>query len=249
MKNSIKLFILAAIIIVAASCENKPSTMSYTLTGNFSYVLDLPEAYPTVDSLYYNKYIMLDNYSALCTSCNDVNSGFSGGWKVSAKKGGAEDTDELLIFTSAGKYAGYTEPKTGFANKTYAVFFPSMSSGYDIVFKYKDYFTKSTCNVLGFYINNTKYTEKLAEEGKIADGDYFKVTATFFKNDLPVCTEEFYLVDYTGAEHKIVKDWTAWDMKTAKGYDVDAVKFSVSSTTLLPTFCLDILLASVAVEY
>ena len=56
MKNSIKLFILAAIIIVAASCENKPSTMSYTLTGNFSYVLDLPEAYPTVDSLYYNKY-------------------------------------------------------------------------------------------------------------------------------------------------------------------------------------------------
>ena len=38
-------------------------------------------------------------------------------------------------------------------------------------------------------------------------------------------------------------------MKTAKGYDVDAVKFSVSSTTLLPTFCLDILLASVAVEY
>lgn len=165
------------------------------------------------------------------------------------EKGGAEDTDELLIFTSAGKYAGYTEPKTGFANKTYAVYFPSMSSGYDIVFKYKDYFTKSTCNVLGFYINNTKYTEKLAEEGKIADGDYFKVTATFFKNDLPVCTEEFYLVDYTGAEHKIVKDWTAWDMKTARGYDVDAVKFSVSSTTLLPTFCLDILLASVAVEY
>ena len=81
MKNSIKLFILAAIIIVAASCENKPSTMSYTLTGNFSYVLDLPKEYPTVDSLYYNKYIMLDNYSALCTSCNDVNSGFSGGWK------------------------------------------------------------------------------------------------------------------------------------------------------------------------
>lgn len=75
------------------------------------------------------------------------------------EKGGAEDTDELLIFTSAGKYAGYTEPKTGFANKTYAVYFPSMSSGYDIVFKYKDYFTKSTCNVLGFYINNTKYTE------------------------------------------------------------------------------------------
>lgn len=249
MKNSIKLFTLAAIIIAAVSCENKPSTMSYTLTGNFSYLLDYPTDYPTVDSLYYNKYIMLDNYSALCTSCDDVNSGFSGGWKVSTKKGGADDADELLVFTSAGKYAGYTDSKTDFASKTYAVYSPSLSSGYDIVFKYKDYFTKSTCNVLGFYINNTKYTEKLADEGKIADGEYLKVTATFFKNDLPVCTEEFDLVDYTGAEHKIVKDWTAWDMKTARGVDVDAVKFSVSSTTLLPNFCLDIFLASVAVEY
>ena len=108
---------------------------------------------------------------------------------------------------------------------------------------------RATSSSSSAFSRNTKYTEKLADEGKIADGDYFKVTATFFKNDMPVCTEEFYLVDYTGAEHKIVKDWTAWDMKTARGYDVDAVKFSVSSTTLLPTFCLDILLASVAVEY
>ncbi len=249
MKNSIKLFSLAAIVVAAVSCESKPSTMSYTLTGNFSFVLDYPTEYPTVDSLYYNKYIMLDSYSALCTSCDDVNSGFSGGWKISAKKGGADDTDELLKFTSAGKYAGYTAPKSGFANKAYAVYSQSLSSGYDIVFKYKDYFSKSTCNVLGFYINNTKYTEKLADEGKIADGEYLKVTATFYKNDLPVCTEEFDLVDYTGAEHKIVKDWTAWDMKDAVGHDVDAVKFSVSSTTLLPYFCLDILVASVAVEY
>ena len=245
MKNSIKLFSLAAIIIAAVSCESKPSTMSYTLTGNFSFVLDYPTQYPTVDSLYYNKYIMLDSYSALCTSCDDVNSGFNGGWKVSAKKGGADDT---LKFTSAGKYAGYTEPKSGFADKAYAVYSQSLS-GYDIMFKYKDYFSKSTCRVLGFYINNTKYIEKLADEGKIADGEYLKVTATFFKNNLPVCTEEFDLVDCTGAERKIVKDWTAWNMKTAMDYDVDAVKFSVSSVTLPQYFCLDILVASVAVEY
>ena len=249
MKNSIRLLILAAIVIAAVSCDSKPSTMSYTLTGNFSYVLDYPTEYPVIDSLYYNKYIMLDNYSALCNSCEDMNSGFSGGWKVSIKKGGIGDSDELMMFTSAGKNAGYTESKTGFASKTYAVYSPSLSSGYDIVFKYKDYFSKSTCNVLGFYINNTKYTEKLADDGKITDGDYLKVTATFFKNDQPVCTEEFDLVDYTGTEHKIVKDWTPWEMKTAQGYDVDAVKFSVKSTTLLPSFCLDFLLASVAVEY
>ncbi len=249
MKNSIKIFISAVILLAAVSCEEKPSTMSYTLTGKFSYVLDSPTEYPFVDSLYYNKYIMLDNYSALCTTCSDLNSGFNGGWKVSMKKGGTGDTDDLLMFTSAGANAGYTDSKSGFANKAYAVYSPSLSSSYDVVFNYKNYFSKSTCNVLGFYINNTKYVEKLADNGEIADGEYLKVTATFFKNDLPVCTEEFDLVDYKSSEHKIVKDWTAWDMKKAVDFDVDAVKFSVSSATLPASFCLDIFIAAVSVEY
>lgn len=249
MKNSHKILILAAILFAAVSCEDKPSTLSYTMTGRFSYVLESPSVYPLVDSLYYNKYIMLDNYSALCTNCTDVNTGFNGGWKVSTKVGGVSDTDELMMFTSAGANAGYTDSKAGFADKAYAVYSSAMSSGYDIQFNYKSYFSKSNCNVIGFYINNTKYVEKLAEEGKIAEGEYLKVTATFFKNDLPVCTEEFDLVDYKSSEHKIVKDWTAWDMKKAQAYDVDAVKFSVASATLPSAFCLDLLLASVAVEY
>jgi hypothetical protein len=249
MKNSIRLIIMAVILAVAVSCENKPSTLNYTLTGNFYYVAKNSTEYPTVDSLYYNKYLMLDNYSSLCTSCDDANTGFNGGWKVSLKKGSESDTDELLMFTSAGKYAGYTDPDNNFTSKTYAVFSPSSSSSYDIVFKYGDYFSASSCRVLGFYINNTKYVEKLAEEGLIADGEYLKVTATFYLKDSAVCTEEFDLVDYTGSERKIVKDWTAWNMKTAKQHDVDAVKFSLSSVSLPQSFCLDILMASISVEY
>ncbi len=250
MKNSIKLFILAAVITAAVSCEIDPSSTSFTLAGSFSYVSEDPTHYPAVDSLYYNKYIYLDNYSALCTSCGDVNSGFSGGWKISMKKGGEADSEELQNFTSAGKYAGYTNTTSGFADKAYAVFSqPSLSTGYDIVFNYKNIATKSSCNVLGFYINNTKWVEKLAEEGKIADGEYLKVTATFYKNDTAVCTEEFDLVDCTGSEPKIVKDWTAWNMKTASGYNVDAVKFSLSSNSLPLSFCLDLLVANVSLEY
>ena len=103
----------------------------------------------------------------------------------------------------------------------------------------------------GLWINNTKYVEKLAEEGSIADGDYLKVKAMFFKNDIQVCTEEFDLVDYPGAEHKIVKDWTAWEMKEAKSFDVDAIKFDVStnSASLPQNFCMDFLIASISVEY
>lgn len=251
MKNSIKFFTLAAILLAAVSCENKPSTMSYTLAGQFGYVADYPTEYPVMDSLYYNKYIPLDNYSALCTSCEDLNSGFIGGWKVSLKKGGVEDPYDLQVFTSAGKHAGLTsEASEGLSNKAYAVYSPSLST-YDIVFNYKNFFTKSSCMVQGFYINNTKYVEVLADEGRISDGDYLKVTASFYKDDIKVCDEEFYLVDYTGAEKKIVKDWTPWDMKTAKTFEVDAVKFSVETSNLiLPSaFCLDFLIASISIEY
>lgn len=250
MKNSIKLLVLAVISIAAISCENKPSTMSYTLAGQFDYVSEFPQDYPVVDSLYYNKYIMMDNFSALCTSCDDVNSGFTGGWKVSLKKGSMTDPYDLQVFSSAGKYAGVHSSESNVGNKSYAVYAPSGAT-YDIVFKYKDSFTKSTCYVSGFWINNTKYVEKLADEGLITDGDFLKVKADFFKNDIQVCSEEFTLVDYTGAEHKIVKDWTVWEMKEASKFDVDAIKFSVStaSGTIPPYFCLDFLVANISVEY
>lgn len=250
MKNSIKLLVLAAVCASAISCETKPSTVSYTLGGTFGYIADNPEAYTVIDSLYYNKYVVMDAYSVLCTSCEDMNTNFNGGWKVSFKKGSSSESDDLQMFASAGPNAGLTDSKTGVANKAYAVLTPSLQD-YDISFKYKEYFSKSTCNVKGFYINNTKYVETLANKGLINDGDYLKVTATFFKNSLPVCTEEFYLVDYTGAEKKIVKDWTVWEMKDAPKFDVDGIKFSVSSArgTLPESFCMDLLVASVALEY
>lgn len=251
MKNSIKLIALAAVAIAAISCENKPSTMSYTLAGQFGYVAEYPQEFPMVDSLYFNKYVMMDDYSALCSSCDEANSGFNGGWKISLKKGSDKDSEELQMYTSAGPYAGLTDSKKGYASKAYAVYSPSMTPDADIVFNYKKYFSKSTCYVTGFYINNTKYVEKLAEAGKIADGDYLKVTATFYKDDIAVCTEEFPLVDYTGSEKKVVKDWTAWDMSNARQFDIDAIKFDVSSSSGIfpPVFCLDFLVASISVEY
>lgn len=252
MKNSIKVLALAVVSAAIISCESKPSTMSYTLAGTFGYIVENSTSFPVVDSIYYNKYIMLDNYSALRTTCDDVNSGFNGGWRVSLKKGSLEETADLQMLSSAGLGAGLSDSKSGLANKAYAVYSPSLESGYDILFNYKNYFSKSTCYVSGFYINNTKYVEKLAADGQVADGDFLKVTAKFFKNDIEVCTEEFYLVDYRGAEKKIVKDWTAWEMKDASKFDVDAVKFDVSSSNemLYPqSFCLDVLVAAIAVEY
>ncbi|HBH07819.1 MAG TPA: hypothetical protein DDX40_00180 [Rikenellaceae bacterium] len=252
MKNSIKLFILAAITTVAVSCENKPSTVSYTLGGRFDYILNNPESFPVIDSIYYARYVMMDNYSALCTSSDEenVNSGFEGGWKISMKKGGLQDDSDLQLITSAGRNAGLTDANGSVNNKTYAVWSPSMLE-YDILFNYKNFFTKTSVMVQGLYINNTKFVEKLAEDGNITDGDFLKVTAKFFKNDIPVAKEDFYLVDYTGAEKKIVKDWTAWEMKDASRVESDAIKFEVTSNfgTLPSAFCMDLLVASVSIEY
>lgn len=39
--------------------ENTHSKMNYGLIGQFGYVSEYPQEFPTVDSLYYNKYIML----------------------------------------------------------------------------------------------------------------------------------------------------------------------------------------------
>lgn len=52
--------------------------------------------------------------------------------------------------------------------------------------------------------------EIYADKSKVTDGDFLKVVAKFYKDDVKVCEEEFYLVDYTGVEKKCVAEWTYW---------------------------------------
>lgn len=93
--------------------------------------------------------------------------------------------------------------------------------------------------------------EIYADKSKVTDGDFLKVVAKFYKDDVKVCEEEFYLVDYTGVEKKCVAEWTYWNMRVASKYDVDAVKFQIiSSNDSLPHhFCMDLLMASITVVY
>lgn len=45
--------------------------------------------------------------------------------------------------------------------------------------------------------------EIYADEGKVTDGDFLKVVAKFYKDDVKVCEEEFYLVDYTELKRNV----------------------------------------------
>ncbi len=255
MKNSIKCCLFAAIALTAASCLSSGNgSVSYTLVGEFNYIAENPTIYKLQDSLIFaNKVQMGDGCSMLCTKCDGINENFDGGWKISTKKGSPDDTEELSMFTSAGKNAGLTITEKSYtsSNKAYAVFCQTYDMpAYDITFEFSGY-SKSTCYVIGFYINNTKYVENLADAGQIPAGDFLKVTATFYKNGAPVGTEEKFLVDNTGTELKIVKDWEEWKMEDVTKTDVDAVKFSVESGTgvLGEGFCLDNFVASIALEY
>ena len=58
--------------------------------------------------------------------------------------------------------------------------------------------------------------EIYADKGKVTDGDFLKVVAKFYKDDVKVCEEEFYLVDYTGVEKEYVAEWTYWNMRVAE---------------------------------
>lgn len=248
MKNSIKLTAIAAILsAIFASCETKPGSLSYTLNGNMDYLSQYTSYFS--DSLFYNQGVYLDDLSYLWSNCTEMNAGFVGGWKISMKKGGGpEDSYEFLWLASAGKNAGALE------SACYAVYQPSddptQMKNYDIMFNFSG-FTNESCSVQGMYINNTKAVENMAAAGEIVSGDFVKLTASFYKNDALQGSEECYLVDYTGAELKVVTDWKAWETEDARLWNVDAIKFTVevSGPKFEPVFCMDNLVASISLEY
>jgi hypothetical protein len=251
MKNLLKIFALAAVASTLLSCETKPSTLSYTLIGTFDYM----DASVYVDSVYYAPGFYMDQLSALNTKCTEVNQGFTSGWRISKKYGSSEDSYEMKSLTSAGKGRGYgTAP---YQNGAYAVFTMGLDrtqmATYDIYFNVLG-FSKANCKVSGMQINNTKTVEELYKAGEVVSGDYLKVTAEFYKDGSVVWTDEKYLVDYTGAEAKVITDWESWsfDFKDASSTNVDAIRFNVTSSApdRYPlNFCMDYFVASFSLEY
>ena len=176
MKNSVISVIIAVLCMAGLeSCQSfdTPNSVSYTLIANLDGLVDGGSLLYFEDSLLFAQIFALDQVVYLSTKCGETyNTDFSGGWKISLKKGSPDDGPELSAFTSAGKDAGLN------GSRVYTAFQYNPDSSkmpeYDIRYSFTGY-SKSSASVSGLYIKNTEAVERLCLNGEVVPGDFLKV--------------------------------------------------------------------------
>lgn len=251
MKISTKLSLALAVVLSMTSCfKHERSSASVNQNVNFEMNELAYEKY-FQDSLMYTTKFSLDDVIVFNTACDNLNRGFIGGFKVSTLFGGKETSDEMARYASA-------DPRQGMSGSMFYMTFnqaPFMS-GYDIEYILDNYYSAET-QILGCCVCNTLYNSRLAEQGLIEPGDYLKVTFEFFNGDTSVGSISKYLIDYTGAELKMINEWKEWDMagelQAEKAYiasfDKTKIRFEIQGSFIEPCFCFDDYLVHISVTY
>ncbi|MBR5175006.1 MAG: DUF4465 domain-containing protein [Bacteroidales bacterium] len=252
MKNSIKLTLIAMVVLAAVSCK-EPQRSSANVVQVTSFDMDeySIEAY-FQDGILFAPMLSWDDVCFYYSSSDDVNKGFRGGFRVSVLNANDDTSEEQALITSADP-AGGAEGSRGYAvfSQTYSM--PESSITYKLTSFYSAIVTAYGCEVC-----NTLYNKRLADEGKILEGDYLKVKAEFFNGTTLLGSLEKYLIDYvSGAELKMDNEWTAWNMVTDSGttgssfsgFDSVLITVESSGSRIDPAFCLDNYSIRLSVEY
>ncbi len=242
MKNSFLFLLISAAVVLAASCEIKPSVLNYVLDGDLEYAGETSMTNYN-DSTCNAAYIAFDGNCYMLSDYTEY--GLNRGWTLSFKHNMLTADGELTPFCSAGASAGALK------SDVYAVFYDgdSVLDYNDIMFTCTNVITYS-CVAGGFMINNTGLVVDYIEGGAaLNEGEYMKVVVTAYREKAVAGTAEKYLIDYTGAEAKVITDWEAFtfDIKDP----VDAIDFEIETNIAgLPKFfCLDNFVATINVEY
>ena len=179
MKNSIKFALSALMLVALASCkEPQRSSASYNQSVSFEMAEYYMDEY-FVDGLMYTPFLSWDDVAYFCSSSEETNKGYLGGFKLSNRTGGEEDSDELATFTSAGESAGVG------GSSCYLAYCKTTSMPeYDIQYSFGSFYSAST-GIIGCYIDNSLYNTRLKDEGKLSQGDWLKVTIEFYNNGTP----------------------------------------------------------------
>ncbi len=241
MKVIKKLFLILSVAVCAVSCfgdDDKSYSASYILSANFEYGNVFKS-----DSLYFEKQLGMGlGYRDLAFyhKLSEDKSEFLGGFLLSALKGGGQsDNDRFRVNSGAG------------ANKSssYLVYF-SNPDGSDLP-EHDIEFTSSgfgTCSIVGCYVNNTKEVVN-AVKASFADGDRLAVRMTGFLGGKKTGEQEFVLAEYTGSKDSLVTSWRPFELD--KLGQVDIVEVDVISTRndIPKAFCMDDMIARIAVAY
>ncbi len=252
MKNSIKFFLAALVLVAAASCgETKRSSSNFVQVTNFDMDDYSIEQY-FVNNLMYAPLLSWDGVCQYNSSADELNKGYRGGFVLSVRKGTEDMPDELALKTSADPYGG-SNGSNGYMVFTQTSSMPEADITYDL----SSFFTASTASY-GCDVCNTLYNKRMQEQGLISSGDYLKVKAEFYKGKTLVGSLEKYLINYKTVEEPVMEnEWVGWNMtKGSDGNNVtvtnfDSVKFTIetSGAHIDPSFCVDNYCVNLNVEY
>ncbi len=235
------IFVFAAVMFVS-SCtfgQDQTYSASYTLDSTFEY----QNVFSMSDSLFFDTQIGLGigwQDLAFYHKLNDDKTKFQGGFMLSRLKGsGQSDDDRFRVSSGAG------------ANKSnnYMVYYSnpneSMMPEKDIEFTAGKY---GTCEVAGCYVNNTKEVLK-AVESTFEDGDRLVVRMTGYKGEQQTGVQEFVLAEFTEAKDSLVTNWSVF--KLDKLGEIERIAIDVVSTKpgIPAAFCLDNMVAKIAIAY
>ena len=229
-------FSLAVVIasFIVACSEPQRSSANFVEASSFDMSDYSIETY-CQDGFMFAPSLSWDNVCYFCSSSEDMNKDFRGGFILSTHKG-TEDTPEERSFVISADQQGGLMASVG-----YLVFSASIYS-------------------YGCYVCNTLYNKRLEDAGLLSDGDYLKVTAEFYKGSSLVGTKEKYLIKYTSGEDSVMEnEWVAWNMGSEKTGDTssavlsnfDSIQFKIetSGSKIDPSFCLDSFCVQLDVVY
>ena len=252
--KTIKRFMgMAAIAFALTSCFDFTSSENYTLVANFEYGSDLTLR---ADSTYYAEkgYAIGYNYLAFCHKIDASTYEYKGGFRISALEGvydpepkeeGTETQPEVLNLDMTWRAHSIK------GVNTYMVYYmSSQRPTYDIEFLLP---TSGTCTMKMCQVTNTA---KVAEEiaATFQRGDKLTLVATGYKGGQMTGKAEINLADYTQNDKSgqpkdsIVSKWTNFDLGALAS--IDKINFALVSTkSVSQYFCLDNVIADIAIEY
>ena len=244
---------MAVIAFALTSCFDFTSSENYTLVANFEYGTELTLR---PDSTYYAEkgYAIGYNYLAFCHSVDPSTYEFMGGFRVSAQQGvydpePKEESNETPPVAPQLDMTWRAHSIKGV--NTYMVYYmSSQRPTYDIEFLLP---TNGTCTMkLCQVTNTTKVAEEIA--ATFQRGDKLTLVATGYKGGQMTGKAEINLADYTQNDKSgqpkdsIVSKWTNFDLGALAS--IDKINFALVSTkSVSQYFCLDNVIADIAIEY
>lgn len=116
---------------------------------------------------------------------------------------------------------------------------------HDITFSFTEY---GTCTMLGCYVTNTVEVVDFIKK-HFSKGDRLAVKAVGYLNGEKTGEAEMVLAEFTEKKDSIVTNWSAFNLAPLKSIEQIDFELVSSNPNIPPFFCMDNVVADIALEY